>query len=774
MLLHNLTFFCILIILVQSHQEEKDLFPKLNLRSKTLPDVQAQAASDVISRILPPDRALQFKVSVDSDIGPAELTSYKFSSDGKTVHITGTSGVAVVWGFHHYLKHYCDCHISWQGRQLNLPTSFPVVDPEVFITSPNKVRYYQNVCTVSYSFAFWNWTRWEKHIDWMALNGINLPLAFTAQESIWEKVYLKLGFTQQDLDVHFGGPAFLAWTRMGNINGWGGPLPSQWHYYQLDLQHRILNRMRSLGMIPVLPAFAGHVPNAITRLFPNASVTRLRNWGHFSDPYCCTYLLDSQDPLFKKIGTAFVEAMIDEYNGTDHVYNGDLFNEMTPSSSDPNYLSAASRGVYDAIVSADPKGVWLMQAWLFTKGTFWTQEAIKAFLGGVPEGKLILLDLQAESQPVYNRSHSFFGQPFIWCMLHNFGGNSGMYGMLEAVNQGPFDAMEYSGSSMIGTGLTPEGINQNYIMYDFMTDLMWRTESVDIQKWITNYALRRYGSHSAPAAQALLLLAKSVYNCTDAHENHCKAVVVQRPQEQMSQNIWYSVSDVTESWQLMLQAVEDIQASSLFRYDIVDVTRQVLQDVAYSFYNELIDGYQANNSTAVKTYGDKLLDLLLDMDAILLSHEDWLLGRWLLAAKLLASNAKDQKLYEFNARNQITLWGPNGEILDYGNKQWGGLLKSYYYDRWKLYIDTLLICIETQQKLNQTAFNEESLEQGRAWTKDTTIYPTLPTGDSIKISRQLFNKYERYFKATTQMFNQEISLRNSKETKYELLISNHK
>lgn len=30
------------------------------------------------------------------------------------------------------------------------------------------------------------------------------------------------------------------------------------------------------------------------------------------------------------------------------------------------------------------------------------------------------------------------------------------------------------------------------------------------------------------------------------------------------------------------------------------------------------------------------------------------------------------KLYEYNARNQITLWGPNGEIIDYANKQWSG------------------------------------------------------------------------------------------------------
>ena len=59
--------------------------------------------------------------------------------------------------------------------------------------------------------AFWNWTRWQQEIDWMAMNGVNLPLAFTAQESIWQMVYKQLGLTQQELDQHFAGPAFLAW-----------------------------------------------------------------------------------------------------------------------------------------------------------------------------------------------------------------------------------------------------------------------------------------------------------------------------------------------------------------------------------------------------------------------------------------------------------------------------------------------------------------------------------------------------------------------------------
>ena len=73
------------------------------------------------------------------------------------------------------------------------------------------LRFYQNVCTYSYSYVWWDWARWEFEIDWMALNGINLVYAHTAAEAIWQKVYLDMGFTQTEIDNFFAGPAYLAW-----------------------------------------------------------------------------------------------------------------------------------------------------------------------------------------------------------------------------------------------------------------------------------------------------------------------------------------------------------------------------------------------------------------------------------------------------------------------------------------------------------------------------------------------------------------------------------
>lgn len=51
------------------------------------------------------------------------------------------------------------------------------------------------------------------------------------------------------------------------------------------------------------------------------------------------------------------------------------------------------------------------------------------------QGRMLILDLQSEQFPQYSRLNSYYGQPFIWCMLHNFGGTLGMFGSAEIINQ---------------------------------------------------------------------------------------------------------------------------------------------------------------------------------------------------------------------------------------------------------------------------------------------------------------------------------------------------
>lgn len=87
-------------------------------------------------------------------------------------------------------------------------------------------------------------------------------------------------------------------------------------------------------------------------MYPKANVTRLGPWSHFNCSFSCSYILDPLDPLFLQIGSLFLSQVVKQF-GTDHIYNTDTFNEMSPPSSDPDYLSAVSRSVFASMTAGE-------------------------------------------------------------------------------------------------------------------------------------------------------------------------------------------------------------------------------------------------------------------------------------------------------------------------------------------------------------------------------------------------------------------------------------
>lgn len=161
-----------------------------NIRSDATSETQRTAALDVIKRITP-NAAHLFDISIDVTRQSNEFFIIKTKTDD-VVRIEATSGVSACKAFNYYLKYYCNSHVSWDEMRITLPASLPEVNET--IVSPSQIVYYQNVCTWSYSFVWWQWADWQRHIDWIALNGITLTLA-PMQELVWERVYRQLGKT---------------------------------------------------------------------------------------------------------------------------------------------------------------------------------------------------------------------------------------------------------------------------------------------------------------------------------------------------------------------------------------------------------------------------------------------------------------------------------------------------------------------------------------------------------------------------------------------------
>ena len=101
-----------------------------------------------------------------------------------------------------------------------------------------------------------------------------------------------------------------------------------------------------------------------------------------------------------------------------------------------------------------------------------------------------------------------------------------------------------------------------------------------------------------------------------------------------------------------------------FRFDLVDLSRQFLVNFAGKLYADAMEAYQAKDILSLAGFKLEFINLLNTLDTILGSNEHFLLGRqWLNPAKSIpGANDEDKIQYEYNARNQITLWGPEENI----------------------------------------------------------------------------------------------------------------
>ena len=381
-----------------------------------------------------------------------------------------------------------------------------------------------NVCTHSYSLVWYAWSDWEAFIDWMALSGINLFLAMTGQEEVAYQVFEKLGLEDLQIREWFNGPALLTWSRGQNEYGSNiaGPLPRSWMKGQCfrradlpktgcgdavvatwrwvaggrdvdirwqqvarlryALQQKILNRTRSLGLSGQLPGFQGNVPIALKNLWNDTNMT---------DNNVGTAWMDALDPKYAPLADRWTSAVVDAF-GTDHwwqldgYFNGGTAPWLSRGAREKDGVRAKAetgvrakdappgdlddwfrRGVaaYTGLNRTDPEALWSFQGWAFVD---WSTEAqaasLKSFVDAAPPGKFVVADMSVDGDGEWKMwaNASFWGAPFVWTALHDFGGTDGMKGDLEHANAIPFEGPD----NVWGTGFTPEGIDQNPVFYE--------------------------------------------------------------------------------------------------------------------------------------------------------------------------------------------------------------------------------------------------------------------------------------------------------------------
>lgn len=612
---------------------------------------------------------------------------YEYSVVDGILHLKGSDNVALCRGFYDYVKTHGLGMYSWSGNNIELPSELPVTSP-VKVVSPFQKHYYFNVCTYGYSMPYWDWARWEQEIDWMALHGINMPLALVGYEAILARVWKQMGLTDEEINGYFVGPAHLPWMRMGNVSGIDGPLNADWHKDQLALQHKILERMRSLGMKPICPGFPGFIPEAFKCIYPDLHIVETHWGGAFHN-----WMISPTEPLFAKISEAFIREWEKEFGKCDY-YLVDSFNEMDipfPEKGNPaRYEMAASYGekVYSAIKKANKDAVWVMQGWMFGyQRHIWDYETLGALVSRVPDDKMLLLDLAVDynkhfwhSEVNWEYYKGFYNKQWVYSVIPNMGGKVGMTGVLDFYANGHLEALSSANrGNLVAHGLAPEGIENNEVLYELVTDAGWSSSRIDVREWLKQYSRNRYGAAPERLMTAWDYLLKSVYG---SFTDHPRFNWQFRPGSVKNGSINMN-ADYFRGLEAFISVSDELKDSPYYLTDLCEMTAHYLGGKA-ELLTKLIDQeYLLGDTLQARFLQSRFETLMLGMDRILSQHPTLRLDRWLSFASKSARTDAQRIQYETNARRIVTIWGP--PVDDYAARIWSGLIGNYYLGRWKEY-----------------------------------------------------------------------------------------
>ncbi|MBE6469371.1 MAG: alpha-N-acetylglucosaminidase [Coriobacteriaceae bacterium] len=626
-------------------------------------------------------------------------------ADGGGVLIRGNDGVSLASGLNYYLRHWC--HVDYNplfGSNLSMPNELPRVGDKVLKFTNYEYRYALNFCTYSYTMAFWNWGDYEPFLDWAAMNGVNLMLDIVGQEEVLRQTLNQFGYSDDEVKEYITGPGYYAWFYMQNMYGAGGPLPNAWFEQRTELGRRIHDRMQAYGIDPVIQGFGGQVPVDFQKKNPDSIAASSGGWVGFARPHMIkTYLTDAdraagKQDYFQKMGTAFYEVQDRLFGEVSHYYAVDPFHEGGTIPAGFNIVDIY-RTVQQKMLDHDADAIWVMQQWQW----------------GINENKLsglakkeqaLVLDLQSDLRSQAGPMEKQ-GVPWVWNMLHNFGGRMGMDGVPEVLATKVTDAYNAS-SHMRGIGITPEAIDNSSIVYELLFDMTWEQDPVNYRSWTHDYIERRYGGTDEKIQQAWDILLDTAYRHEpgEYYQGASESIMNARPSDAPigSASTWghsdidYDKRRFEQAAELFIECYDRYSGSEAFRYDFVDVMRQVLANSFQELQPQAGEAYRSGDLARFRALSEKMLAIIRVQDEVLSTSDRFLLGTWIEDARTMLDDADDwtRDLFEFNARALVTTWGmqKNGSLIDYSNRQWAGLTGEYYLGRWQSYADNRIAKLE--------------------------------------------------------------------------------
>ncbi len=695
---------------------------------ETRPTGSLAAAHAVLQRLMP-----QLAPQIHLELRPG---NYAGTADG--FRITGTAGhinvaastvPTLLFGVNWYLKYTAHLSVSPNGSALDTRgTQLPAPAAPIEKPAVSAFRYALNENTDGYTTPYWSFDRWQHEIDILAFSGFNAILIQRGNDLAVYKAFRSVGYSDEAIRKWITQPAHQNWQWMGNMCCFIEPISLDLMQRRAASARRILDQLRALGITPVLPGFWGVVPADFSQHVAGTHVVVQTNpWNGFQRPGW----LDPRDPVFAKLAASFYRAQQDLFGSTT-LYDMETFQEGGEAGNVP--VGAGAVAIQRALNTAHPNALWFMMAW--------QDNPRPELIAAVNRDKILIADIEQGRIPRNNREEEFKGARWLFGGLWEFGGRTTMGAALYDYARRMPPMRSAPSNHLSGTALFTEGLDTNPLAFDLYTEMAWRTEPVDLDAWTSAYADRRYGVPDEHARNAWRILQHTAYGYhADGDMNHGErdaphesifnaqpSLTATRTGHWAPDVLRYNAADLQPALTELLQVAPALRSTPSYHYDVVDVARQVLANDARRQLPLLKAAYDAHDRALFQQRAQVWMQSMALEDRLLGTNEFFLLGRWLGWVPAWAHSPQERVPLEYDARSILTTWGDrtaSEDLHEYGNRDWSGLVSTYYAPRWQLYFHALDTALETgnaPKPIDWYAF-------GDAWNRSTTQYSAAPKGD---------------------------------------------
>ncbi|WP_407286248.1 alpha-N-acetylglucosaminidase TIM-barrel domain-containing protein [Streptomyces sp. BP-8] len=662
----------------------------------------------------------------------------RFRVTGRAGRITvaGTTPAALLTGVNWYLKYTCRAHLSWAGDQLELPDVLPAPDAPVERATSLPHRFALNDTHDGYTAPYADWPRWERLIDVLALHGVNEVLVTPGAEAVYHRLLTDFGYSDAEARGWLPAPSHQPWWLLQNMSGYGGPVSHRLLGRRAALGRRICDRLRELGMRPVLPGYFGTVPGGFADRNPGARTVPQGTWSGLARPDW----LDPRSRVFASVAAAFYRHQEQLLGPADH-FKMDLLHEGGDPGDVP--VPEAARAVERALRTARPDAIWVILGW--------QDNPRRDLLDAVDHDRMLIVDGLSDLDTVTDRERDWGGVPYAFGSIPNFGGRTTL-GAKTHIWAERFTAWrDKPGSRLVGTAYMPEAAERDPAAFELFSELAWREHPVDREAWFDGYADLRYGARDDAARAAFATLRTSAYEIASQDGRPHDSVFAARPSLAARSGTTYATHSPAfdpaafdAAFAALLRVRPALRGGDAYRHDLTDAARQALANRSWQLIGQLQDAYRRRDRATFGALSGLWLRLMRLSEEVTGAHRRFLLGPWLAEAKAMASGDEEAAQLEHSARALITTWADRpsadgGKLANYANRDWHGLIADVHLPQWQAYLDELADALAADRP--PRTFDWYAVEE--PWTRERKSYPLRPTADAHRTARRVHDALAR-------------------------------